>query len=189
MPQLHGDADILAKVEVVINHLYQLLQHVVHGLLVSAVNGPFNHFVQCEFIDAFVVAVIGHPEDGIGDVTANQLGYGLDHIFFSADDQLIDDVQLVSFLLCLRLCSDGGKDCFAGCCCELVSFFFAALMAEPAVIASIDVTSMSRLLPLLRSFSMPLSGLLGLNLLMSTCRMPFCNSRMALCVYWPCSFV
>jgi hypothetical protein len=59
-----------------------------------------------EFIDAFVVAAIVRAEDGIGDVTANQLGDGLDHTFFSADDQLIDDVQLVGFLLCLRLCSD-----------------------------------------------------------------------------------
>ncbi len=60
---------------------------------------------------------------------------------------------------------------------------FAALMTEPTVIASVDLTSMSRLLPSLRSFSMPLPGLLGLNWLMSTRWMPFCNSRIASCVY------
>ncbi len=60
------------------------------------------------------------------------------------------------------------------------TLFYAALMTEPAVIASVDFTSMSRLLPLSRSFSMPLPGLLRLNWLMSPCLMPFCNSRMAM---------
>ncbi len=69
------------------------------------------------------------------------------------------------------------------------ALFFAALMTEPAMIASVDFTS-SRLSPSSRSFSMPLPGLPGLNWLMSTCLMTFCNnSRMALCVYWPCLLV
>ncbi len=57
-----------------------------------------------------MVAAVGHPEDGIGDVAANQLGDGLNHTFFSADDQLIDIIQLVGFLLCLHLCRDGGEN-------------------------------------------------------------------------------
>ncbi len=90
--QLHVDADLLAKVVVVINHLDQLLQHVICGWLVGTVDGHFHHFVQCEFIDIFVVAAIGCPEDDIGDVAANQLGDGFDHTFFCANDQLIGDV-------------------------------------------------------------------------------------------------
>jgi hypothetical protein len=74
-----------------------------------------------------MVAAISHPEDGIGDVPANQLGDGFDHTFFSADDQLIDDVQLVGFLLCLHLCGDGGEDGLAGRCCELISSFLLLL--------------------------------------------------------------
>ncbi len=44
---------------------------------------------------------------------------------------------------------------------SLSALFFAALMMEPAVIASVDFTNVSRLLPSSRSFSMPLPGLLG----------------------------
>jgi hypothetical protein len=51
----------------------------------------------------FVVTDVGCPEDGIGDVAANELGDDFNHNFFGADDQLIDDIQLVGFLLCLRL--------------------------------------------------------------------------------------
>ncbi len=114
MHQLHVDSDLLAKVEVVVNRLDQLLQHVVCGWLVGAVNGHFHHFVQCEIIDAFVVSAVGRPEDSIGYVAADQLGDGFDHAFFGADDQLIDDVQFVGFLLCLRLSGDGGEDGIAG---------------------------------------------------------------------------
>jgi hypothetical protein len=45
-----------------------------------------------EVVNAFVVTSIGRPEDGIGDVTANQLGDGFNHTFFGANDQLIDDI-------------------------------------------------------------------------------------------------
>ncbi len=61
-----------------------------------------------------MVAAVGHPEDGIGDIAANQLGDGFDHTFFSANDRLIHDVQLVSFLLCLSLCGFEGKEGFSG---------------------------------------------------------------------------
>ncbi len=87
--QLHHpyvDADLLAKVEVVINQLHQLLQQVVCGWSIGSVDGHFHHFVQCEFIDAFAVAAASCPEDGIGDVAANQFGDGLNHTFFSADN-------------------------------------------------------------------------------------------------------
>jgi hypothetical protein len=50
-----------------------------------------------------VVAAIDHPEDGIGDIAFNKLGDGFDNTFFGANDQLIDDIQSVSFLLCLCL--------------------------------------------------------------------------------------
>jgi hypothetical protein len=123
--QLHVDPDLLAKVKVVINHLDQLLQHVICGWLVGAVNGHFHHFVQCELIDAFVVAAVGCPEDGIGDVAANQLSDGLNHTFCIANDQFIDDVQSVSFLLRLCLCGDGVEDGFADHCCELVRSFLS----------------------------------------------------------------
>ncbi len=113
MHQLHVDADLLAKVEVLVNYLDQLLQHVICEWSFGAVNGHFHHFVQCEFINAFVVAAAGCPEDGISDIADNQLGDGPDHTLFSADDQLIDEVQSVRFLLCLCLCSDRGEDCFA----------------------------------------------------------------------------
>jgi hypothetical protein len=100
-----------------VNYLDQLLQHVVCGWSVGAIDGHFHPFIQCEFVDAFVVAAVGHPQDGIGDIAINQLGDGLDHTFFSADDQLIDDVQLTGFLLCLRSFCDGGEDGFARPCC------------------------------------------------------------------------
>jgi hypothetical protein len=83
--QLHIDADLLAKFKVVVNNLDQLLQHVVHGWLVGAIDGHFHHFVQCEFINVFVVAAIGRLEDGISDVAPNYLGDGLHHTFFSAN--------------------------------------------------------------------------------------------------------
>jgi len=56
--QLHVDAD-LAKVKWVIDHLDQLLQHVIRVWSVGPVNGYLHHFVECEVIDAFVVAAIG----------------------------------------------------------------------------------------------------------------------------------
>jgi hypothetical protein len=121
--QLHVDTDLLTKVEVVVNNLDQLLQHVVRGWLVGALYGHFHHFVQCEFIDSFAVAAIGHPEDSIADVAANQLGDGLNHTLFSVNDRLIDDVQLVGFLMCLRSCGDRGEDVFASHYCELISSF------------------------------------------------------------------
>jgi len=43
--------------------------------------------------------------------------------FFCADDRLIDDVQSVGFLLCLRLCVEGREDGFAGCCQKCVHSF------------------------------------------------------------------
>jgi hypothetical protein len=49
-----------------------------------------------------VVAATSRPEDGISDVATNQLGDGFNRTFFGTDHQLIDDVQLVNFFLCLR---------------------------------------------------------------------------------------
>jgi hypothetical protein len=69
--QLHVDADLLAKVKVVVDNLEHLLQHVIRGWSIGAIDGRFNHFVWCKFDDAFVVAAIGHPEDGIGNVAAD----------------------------------------------------------------------------------------------------------------------
>ncbi len=43
--QLHVDTDILAKVEVVVNNLKQLLQHVVCGWSVGTIDGQFHHFL------------------------------------------------------------------------------------------------------------------------------------------------
>jgi hypothetical protein len=99
--QLHVDTDLLGEVKAVVDNLEQLLQHVVRGWSVSAINGQFHHFKQGEVVDAFVVAAVSHLEDGIGDIASNQLGDDFDHTFFGADDQLIDDIQSVSFLLCL----------------------------------------------------------------------------------------
>jgi hypothetical protein len=146
----------------------QLLQHTVHGWSVGATDGHFNHFVQCEFVNAFVVTAIGHPEDAIGDVTANQLGDGLDHTFFSAMPFSWSASSCASVCVVME-----GRTVLPVIAVSLSALFFAALMTEPAVIASVDLTSMSRLLPSLRSFSMPLPGLLGLNWLMSTRRMLF----------------
>ncbi len=42
--QLHVDADLLAEVEAVVDNLKQLLQHVVCGWSVGAVDGQFHHF-------------------------------------------------------------------------------------------------------------------------------------------------
>jgi hypothetical protein len=50
---------------------------------------------------------------------------------------------------------------------------FAALRTELAMIALVDFTLVSRFNPSLSSFAMPLPGLLGLNCLTSTQRMPF----------------
>ncbi len=110
--QLHVNADHLARIEGVIDHFNQLLHYVIRGRSVGAVNGHLHHFAQCEFINAFVVAAIGCPDVGIGDVAAYQLGDCLDRTFFCAGGQMIDDVQSVGFLLCLHLCSDGGEDRF-----------------------------------------------------------------------------
>jgi hypothetical protein len=99
--QLHVDADLPAEVKAVVDNLKQLLQHLVHGWLVGSADGQFHHFKYGEVVDAFVVAAIGRPEDGIGDVASNQLGDGFNHTFFGANDQLIDDIKLVGFLLCL----------------------------------------------------------------------------------------
>ncbi len=57
--QLHDDADLLAKVEGVIDHLEQLLQHVICEWPVGLVNRYLHHLVECEVVDAFVVAAIG----------------------------------------------------------------------------------------------------------------------------------
>jgi hypothetical protein len=93
---------LLAEVEAVVDNLEQLLQHVICGWSVSTVDGQFHHFKQGEVVDAFVAAAVGRPKDGIGDVASNQLGDGFDHTFFGAGDRLIDDIQSVGFLLCLR---------------------------------------------------------------------------------------
>jgi hypothetical protein len=81
---------------------------------------------------------------------------------------LIDDVQLVGFLLCLRSCGEGREDGFACRCREFVARFFVDLRTDPAMIASVDCTHVSMLSPLSRSFTMPLPGSLGLNCLMRT---------------------
>ncbi len=57
--QLHVDADLLAKVKWVIDYLNQLLQQVIRVRSVGPVNGYLHHFVECEVVDAFVVAAIG----------------------------------------------------------------------------------------------------------------------------------
>jgi hypothetical protein len=66
---------------------------------------------------------------------------------------------------------------------------YAALRTEFAVIALVDFTLVRRFVPSSSSFSMPLLGLLGLNWLMRTRRIPFCRSKIALCVYCQCLFV
>ena len=55
----HVDADLLAKVKWVIDHLDQLLQHIIRVQSVGSINGYLHHFVECEVVDAFVVAAIG----------------------------------------------------------------------------------------------------------------------------------
>ncbi len=57
--QLHVDADLLAKVKGVIDHLEQLLQQVICGWPVGPVNRYLHHLVECEVVNAFVVAAIG----------------------------------------------------------------------------------------------------------------------------------
>ncbi len=100
--QLHVDADLLAEVKAVVDNLQQLLQHVVCGWLVGAVDGQFYHFKQGEVVYAFVVTAVDCLEDGISDVASNQLGDGFNHTYFGTDDQLIYDIQSVGFLLCLH---------------------------------------------------------------------------------------
>ncbi len=56
---------------------------------------------------------------------------------------------------------------------------FAALRTEFAVIKPVDFTLVSRFVPSLSSFSMPLPRSLGLNWLTRTRRMPFCRSKIA----------
>ena len=56
--QLHVDADLLAKVKWVIDHLDQLLQHVIRGQSVGPVNCYLHHLLEHEVVDAFVVASI-----------------------------------------------------------------------------------------------------------------------------------
>ncbi len=51
--------------------------------------------------------------------------------------------------------------------------FFTSLVTEPAVIASVDLTSVRRLSLLSSNFSMPLPGLLWLNWLIIKSWMPF----------------
>ncbi len=58
--QLHVDADLLAKVKGVVDHLKQLLQHVFRGRLVSPIDHYLHYIVEREVIDTFVVASIGH---------------------------------------------------------------------------------------------------------------------------------
>jgi hypothetical protein len=75
----------------------------VPGWLVGAIDGRFHHFKQGVGIDASVVTAVSRPKDEIGDVAANQLGDGFNDTFFGTNDLLIDDIQLVGFLLCLHL--------------------------------------------------------------------------------------
>ena len=56
--QLHVDADLLAKVKWVIDHLDQLLQHVICGRSVGPVDCYLHHLVEREVVDAFEVASI-----------------------------------------------------------------------------------------------------------------------------------
>ena len=58
--QLRVDADLLAKVKWVIDHIDQLLQHVIRGQSVGPVDCYLHHFVECEDVDAFEVASIRH---------------------------------------------------------------------------------------------------------------------------------
>jgi hypothetical protein len=56
--QLHVDADLLAKVKWVIDHLNQLLQHVICGQSVGPVDCYLHHLIERKVIDAFEVASI-----------------------------------------------------------------------------------------------------------------------------------
>jgi hypothetical protein len=58
--QLHVDADLLAKVKWVIDHLKQLLQHVIRGRSVGPVDRYLHHLIEQKIIDAFEVASIRH---------------------------------------------------------------------------------------------------------------------------------
>ncbi len=98
---LHVDTDILAEVEAMVDNLEQLLQHVIRRWSVGAIDGQFHHFKQGKVLNDFVVAAIDRLKDSISDIASNQLGDGFNHTFFGANDQLIDDIQLVGFLLCL----------------------------------------------------------------------------------------
>ena len=42
-----------------IDYLNQLLQHAIRVWSVSPVNGYLHHFIECEFVNTFVVAAIG----------------------------------------------------------------------------------------------------------------------------------
>ena len=56
--QLHVDADLLAKVKWVIDHLKQLLQHVICGRSVGPVDRYLHYLVERVVINALEVASI-----------------------------------------------------------------------------------------------------------------------------------
>ena len=70
--QPHVDADLLAKVKWVIDHLNQLLLHVICGRSVGPIDCYLHHLIERKVVDAFEVASIRHLQNGIGDVAADQ---------------------------------------------------------------------------------------------------------------------
>ena len=83
------------------------------------------------------------------------------------------------------LCVDDGEGSSPVKVASALAFCSAFLNTDPAVIASVDFTSVSQLSPVPRSFSMPLPGSLGLNWLWRMRRTPFWSRRMAMCMYCP----
>ncbi len=99
--QLHVDTDLFLEVEGVVDYLQQLLQHVGCGWSIGAINGCCHHYKEHVVVDALVVAAAGCSYDCISDVAANQFCHGLNYAFLCANEQLIDHIQMVGFLLCL----------------------------------------------------------------------------------------
>ena len=53
------DADFLSEIQGVVDHLGQLLQHIICGRSVSPVDGHLHNLKELEFTNALVITAIG----------------------------------------------------------------------------------------------------------------------------------
>ena len=105
--ELHVGGDFLAEVKFELDDMEELGEDVAGVWAVGALDDGGKDFFEEPVVDATEVGAVGGFEDCVGDVRSNFGGDGVGGALFGPDDGLVDEVDLVGFVLGVGAGGDG----------------------------------------------------------------------------------